>query len=60
MRYAVSRRKEICFRGYDCELKFSEWVLTRQHKNFMVITRNKKGFDDYSILNYLLSKGNYP
>lgn len=48
-------KREIVFRSDDVTKVFGDWLIHRQHRNCTVIAHNAKGYDNYFILNYLLS-----
>ena len=47
-------KREVVFRGEDVTHEFGSWLISRQHRNCVVVAHNAKGYDNYFILNYLL------
>ena len=52
--------RQVVFEG-ECTLKdFGQWLFTPQHKGFTVISHNGRAYDNYPLLEYMLSQSMRP
>ena len=47
--------QEVIFSGKDTSRKFSEWSVSKQHKNMTVMAHNARAYDSYFVYNYLIN-----
>ena len=58
--YDKCLQKKESFTGYGCDIKFCEWLFTKDNSNSTVIAHNGGGYDNKFILKWCLSTGMKP
>lgn len=60
--FAVAQYKngqENVFSGYDAIHKFCKFLFRVEHKDYIVIAHNMKGFDGQFLINWIINQGKY-
>ena len=58
--YDKCLQKKESFTGYGCDIKFCEWLFTKDNSNSTVIAHNGGGYDNKFILKWCSSTGMKP
>ena len=52
--------REVIFLGKDTAKIFSQWLVSKQHKNVTVMAHNARAYDAYFVYNYLINNSIIP